>query len=87
MNEYEIIRGDVNEQHKYCRIPIQSRIADTMQEKGIAELNAESILVMPHDEAVKTIDAIISDWQYWLKRAGELFVLYEGCRTEVPFRD
>lgn len=82
MNEYEVIRGDVGEQHKYCRIPIQSRIAERMQETGVAELNAESILAMPHDEAVKTIDAIMADWQYWLKRAGELFVLYEGVRSD-----
>lgn len=82
MDEYEIIRGDVDGQHKYCRIPIKSRIAERMQEAGIAELNAESILAMSHDEAVKTIDAIMADWQYWLKRAGELFVLYEGVRND-----
>ena len=30
---------------------------------------------MPHDKAAAVIDAIMQDWLYWLKRAGELWVL------------
>lgn len=39
------------------------------------ELSAEKILAMPHDKAATVIDAIMRDWLYWLKRAGELWVL------------
>ncbi len=83
MNEYEIIRGSVDGKEKYCRIPVRSKIAEQMAENDITELTAEKILEMPHDIAVRTIDAIMADWQYWLKRAGELFVLYQGSRRDV----
>jgi hypothetical protein len=79
-NEHEIIRGTVDGQAKYCRIPVRSKTAEQMQEVGVAELSAETILEMPHDLAVKTIDAILADWQYWLKRANELFVLWAGLQ-------
>ncbi len=51
-----------------------------MQEKGVAELSAGVILSMPHDEAVKAIDAVIADWQYWLKRANELFIRWAALQ-------
>ena len=38
------------------------------------ELNAEIILSMPHEKAVAVIDAIMEDWFYWMRRAGEYFV-------------
>ena len=82
MDDFEVIRGDIDGKHKYCRIPVKSKIANKMQEDGVAELNAEIILAMPHDEAAKTIDAIMADWMYWLRRAGELFILYEGLRGD-----
>lgn len=78
MDEYKVIRGEIDGQAKYCRIPIRSKTADIMQEIGIDELNAEKILEMPHDTAVRTIDAIMHDWKYWLNRANELFILYHG---------
>ena len=86
MDDFEVIRGDIDRKHKYCRIPVKSKMANKMQEYGFAELSAEIILAMPHDEAVKTIDAIMADWMYWLRRAGELFILYEGVRggNETP---
>ena len=74
----EIIRGTINGKAKYCRIPIRSKTAEQMQQNGITELSAETILAMPHDSAAKVIDAIIADWAYWLRRANELFVLQTG---------
>lgn len=76
--DYGVIRGEIDGKAKYCRIPIRSKTADIMQESGIAELNAGKILDMPRDIAVRTIDAIMADWRYWLNRANELFVLYQG---------
>lgn len=73
-DEYEIVRGEINGKKKYCRIPIRCRTIEQMQENGIEELSAETILAMPHDEAARTIDAIVEDWSYWLRRANELFV-------------
>lgn len=67
-----IIRGTINGKAKYCRIPIRSKLFDIIQDGG--ELNAEAILAMPHEKAVTVIDAIISDWMYWMRRAGEYFV-------------
>ena len=67
-----IIRGTINGKAKYCRIPIRSRLFETMQDGG--ELNAEIILSMPHEKAVAVIDAIMADWFYWMRRAGEYFV-------------
>ena len=29
---------------------------------------------MPHEKAVAVIDAIMADWFYWMRRAGEYFV-------------
>lgn len=75
--EHKCKRGTVNGK-KYCRIPIASKIAEIMMEKGIYDLNAETILSMPKQEAALCIDAIISDWQHWLDRAGELFI---RCRA------
>ena len=74
MDTPEVIRGSVDGKKKYCRIPIRSKTAQTMIESCQTELDAEKILAMPHDLAVRTIDAIIDDWQYWYNRAGELFV-------------
>lgn len=82
MEEYEIIRGDIDGAHKYCRIPIRSRLAEQMAEDDITELTAKTILAMPHDQAIRVIDAIVADWQYWLKRANELFVLSSAIRKK-----
>lgn len=82
MEEFEIVRGSVDGKEKYCRIPIRSRTAEQMQESDLAELNAEIILSMPHDQAVRVIDAIVGDWQYWLKRANEFFVRLAAFRED-----
>lgn len=82
MDEFEIIRGTVKGKEKYCRIPVRSRTAELMQEADVAELSAEAILSMPHDAAVRVIDAIIDDWAYWLRRANELFILKAGADSE-----
>ena len=71
----EIIRGEINEQKKYCLIPIRSKLYETVMEDESTELSAEAILAMPHEKAAAVIDAIMEDWLYWLKRAGELWVL------------
>jgi len=71
----EIIRGTVDGKNKYCRIPIRSRLYETMMDDSATELSAEKILAMPHDKACAVIDAIMEDWLYWLKRAAELWVL------------
>ncbi len=68
----EVIRGTINGKAKYCRIPVRSKLYETMQ--GSGELTAENILSMPREKAVMVIDAIMSDWFYWMKRAGEYFV-------------
>ena len=67
-----VIRGTINGKAKYCRIPVRSKIYEQMQESG--ELSAETILAMPHEKAVAVIDAIMADWFYWMRRAGEYFV-------------
>lgn len=82
MSECEIIRGTIDGNAKYCRIPIRSRTAERMQEDGVAELSAEAILSMPREQAAQTIDAIMRDWAYWLKRANELFVLWDAAQTQ-----
>ena len=71
----EIIRGEIDGEQKYCRIPIRSKLAETIMDDTDTELSAEKILAMPHDKAAAVIDAIMRDWLYWLKRAGELWVL------------
>lgn len=81
-NPYSIIRGTINGKNKYCRIPIRSKLAETMIEDEETNLSAEKILAMPHDKAIKTIDAIMQDWLYWLKRAGELWVLTQAEKEE-----
>ncbi len=68
----QIIRGTIDGKAKYCRIPVRSKLYETMQEGG--ELSAEAILAMPHEKAVVVIDAIMADWFYWMRRAGEYFV-------------
>lgn len=68
----QVIRGTINGKAKYCRIPIRSKLYELMQESG--ELSAETILAMPHEKAVAVIDAIMADWFYWMRRAGEYFV-------------
>ena len=75
-----IIRGTINGKAKYCRIPIRSRLFETMQDGG--ELNAEIILSMPHEKAVAVIDAIMADWFYWMRRAGEYFVQIQSELTK-----
>lgn len=71
----EIIRGTINGEQKYCRIPIRSKLAETIMDDTNTELSAEKILAMPNDKAAAVIDAIMQDWLYWMKRAGELWVL------------
>lgn len=87
MSDYEIIRGTISGQKKYCRIPIRSKTAELLTKDGISELSAEAILDMPREQAARTIDTIIADWAYWLKRANTLFVLYEGCRAKEAQED
>lgn len=71
----EIIRGTINGEQKYCRIPVRSKLSETIMDDEDTELSAEKILAMPHDKAAAVINAIMQDWMYWLKRAGELWVL------------
>lgn len=71
----EIIRGEIDGEKKYCRIPIRSKLYESVMEDEATELSAETILAMPHEKAAAVIDAIMEDWMYWLKRAGELWVL------------
>lgn len=71
----EIIRGKIDGEQKYCRIPVRSKLAETIMDDTDTELSAEKILAMPHDKAAAVIDAIMRDWLYWLKRAGKLWVL------------
>ena len=68
----EIIRGTIEGVKKYCRIPIRSKLYELMQDDG--ELTADKILSMPHEKAITVIDAIMADWMYWMRRAGEYFV-------------
>ena len=68
----EVIRGELDGQKKYCRIPIRSKLYETVMEDENTELSAESILAMPHEKAAAVIDAIVEDWLYWLKIAGKL---------------
>ena len=68
----QVIRGYINGKAKYCRIPVRSKLYELMQESG--ELSAETILAMDHEKAVAVIDAIMYDWLYWMRRAGEYFV-------------
>ena len=82
MGEDEVIRGSIDGKKKYARIPIRSKTAEMMQENNISELNAENILSMPYEQAVRTIDAIVADWMYWLKRAGEMFIKLQGLQKE-----
>ena len=76
----QVIRGTINGKAKYCRIPVKSRLYETMQEGR--ELSAEVILSMPHEKAVAVIDAIMSDWLYWMRRAGEYFVQLSGITED-----
>ena len=81
----EIIRGTINGKAKYCRIPIRRK--SVLLDMGGAEddaiyLSAEKILALPHEEAAKIIDGIVSDWKYWLNRANELFVLYYARHSD-----
>ena len=75
MAEAEIIRGTIEGKEKYCRIPVRSRLYETVMEDETTVLTAEKILALPHDKATAVIDAIMEDWLYWLRRAGELWVL------------
>ena len=83
MSEPGIIRGPIDGQEKYCRIPIRSRLYETVMDDETTELSAEAILSMPHDKAAAVIDAIMADWLYWLKRAGELWVLTRDSVEEM----
>lgn len=76
MNEHEIIRGEIDGKKKYCRIPIRSKFAQQIE--GLDEITAEKILDMPREQASRIIDALVSDWMYWLKRANELYILAKG---------
>lgn len=87
MNEFEIIRGAIDGKEKYCRIPIRSKIVETMVEDGKYELSADAILSMPREQAARTIDAIMQDWLYWLNRANELYVLLQGSRPPEGDRE
>lgn len=79
----EIIRGSINGKQKYCRIPIRSITAERMMEKRLYELNAETILSMPKQDAIVIIDAIVSDWKYWMTRANELFIRCEAVEAAL----
>lgn len=81
MADEMVLRGKINGQEKYCRLPIRSKFADSLYPDQ-AMITAESILAMPHDRAVEVIDALVDDWMYWLRRANELFVLQQ--RAEKP---
>lgn len=83
MSDPGVIRGTIDGQEKYCRIPIRSRLYESVMEDDTTELSAEAILAMPHDKAAAVIDAIMSDWLYWLKRAGELWVLTRNSAEEA----
>ena len=83
MSEPGVIRGTIDGQEKYCRIPIRSRLYESVMEDSTTELSAEAILAMPHDKAAAVIDAIMADWLYWLKRAGELWVLTRDSSEEM----
>ena len=83
MSEPSVIRGTIDGQEKYCRIPIRSRLYESVMEDDTTELSAETILAMPHDKAAAVIDAIMADWLYWLKRAGELWVLTHNSAEEM----
>ena len=83
MSDPGVIRGTIDGQEKYCRIPIRSRLYESVMEDDTTELSAEAILAMPHDKAAAVIDAIMSDWLYWLKRAGELWVLTHNSAEEA----
>ena len=76
----QVIRGTINGKAKYCRIPVRSKLYELMQESG--ELSAETILAMPHEKAAAVIDAIMSDWMYWMRRAGEYFVQLQPQTAE-----
>lgn len=67
-----VIRGTINGKAKYCRLPVRNKLYELMQED--VEFSAETILAMPHEKAVAVIDAIVADWLYWMRRAGEYFV-------------
>ena len=71
MSDPGVIRGTINGQEKYCRIPIRSRLYESVMEDNTTELSSEAILAMPHDKAAAVIDAIMADWLYWLKRAAD----------------
>lgn len=68
-----VIRGKIDGREKYCRIPIRSKTAEIMMRDELWELNADTILSMPAEQAAAVIDAIVEDWMYWLRRAGELW--------------
>ena len=42
----EIIRGTIDGEQKYCRIPIRSKLAETIMDDTDTELSAEKILAM-----------------------------------------
>ena len=79
-----VIRGTINGKAKYCRIPVRSKLYDLMQESE--ELSAETILAMPHEKAVAVIDAIMSDWMYWMRRAGEYFIQLQHQAAEEEMK-
>nr|DAQ85181.1 MAG TPA: hypothetical protein [Caudoviricetes sp.] len=83
MSDPGVIRGTIDGQEKYCRIPIRSRLYESVMEDNTTELSSEAILAMPHDKAAAVIDAIMADWLYWLKRAGELWVLTRNSAEET----
>ena len=87
MSEPSVIRGTIDGREKYCRIPIRSRLYESVMEDSTTELSAEAILAMPHNKAVAVIDAIMADWLYWLKRAGELWVLTRNSAEEMEGKE
>ena len=66
MSNQGVIRGTIDGQEKYCRIPIRSRLYESVMEDNTTELSSEAILAMPHDKAAAVIDAIMADWLYWI---------------------
>ncbi len=65
-----------SEDNKYCRS--SSKPVNTMMKELVSEINAEYILALPHERAVKLIDGIVNDWMYWVKKAVELRILIEA---------
>lgn len=72
--EPKTIRGSIKGKMKYQRIPIRSKFYEQCMEMN-GEVNADTILDLPREKAAEIINALVEDWMYWLKRAGELYIM------------